>query len=199
MATALGPWVPLAVPDVAALLREVQVPWWIAGGWAIDLFVGRQTRPHGDIDVFVLRPHQLAIQAALAGGDLHAADPPGTLRPWRPGERLDAPIIDIWCRRTPATPWSLQLMLGDTDADRWVFRRDHRVSGPLSQLTCRTPDGVPFLAPEVQLLYKAKAAPLPKDEADFTAAVPLLDEGRRRWLVRALRTYDGRHPWLTRL
>ena len=73
------------------------------------------------------------------------------------------------------------------------------IGGPLAQLTCRTPDGVPFLAPEVQLLYKATDAPRPKDEADLAAVLPRLGAERREWLAAALRQYRPRHPWLARL
>src|SRR5579871_6764013 len=111
MAAVLGPWRPLGVAAVAALFSSFPAPWWFAGGWALDLFLGRQTRDPGDTAVRVLRPDQLPAQAALAGWDLHAADPPGRLRPWRSGEWLNAPIHDIWCRPAADTPWALQLML----------------------------------------------------------------------------------------
>jgi Aminoglycoside-2''-adenylyltransferase len=43
-------------PDKAATcFAALHVPWWIAGGWAIDLFLGRQTREHEDLDVLILR------------------------------------------------------------------------------------------------------------------------------------------------
>lgn len=38
----------------AAILPGMGAPWWVAGGWAIDLFIGAQTRPHGDLDVAML-------------------------------------------------------------------------------------------------------------------------------------------------
>jgi hypothetical protein len=47
------------------------------------------------------RPDQLQVQRALHGWEWQAADPPGTLRPWRPGEYLRAGIHDIWCRPRP--------------------------------------------------------------------------------------------------
>jgi len=97
------------------LFRDLRVPWWIAGGWAIDLFVGRTTRSHADVDVRILRCNQRAVQATLASWDLHTADPPGTLGPWKPGEILPAHVHDIWCRPDPSTPWALQLMLADAD------------------------------------------------------------------------------------
>ena len=46
-----GVWQPWSVHEVALLFSSVTVPWWIAGGWALDLFLGIQTREHEDIDV----------------------------------------------------------------------------------------------------------------------------------------------------
>jgi hypothetical protein len=63
--------------------------------------------------------------------------------------------------------------------DRWVFRRDGRIGGPLAAFGRRDADGVPYVAPEAQLLFKAKNR-LPKDEADFAAALPRMDKAARR-------------------
>jgi hypothetical protein len=194
-----GPWEPLAPSSVGELFGAAGFRWWIAGGWALDLFLGRQSRPHHDTDVLVLRPDQLAVQRTLAGWDLHAADPPGTLRPWAPGEELRVGVHDIWCRAAPSAPWGLQLMLGEVEGDDWVFRRDRRIRGPAAALGCVSPDGLPYLAPEVQLLYKAGVAPRPKDEADFAAVAPHLPTERRRWLRDALATCAPTHPWRARL
>jgi hypothetical protein len=51
----LPTWEPLTPEQVAQLLRGVEIPWWIAGGWALDLFMGRQTRAHNDIEISVFR------------------------------------------------------------------------------------------------------------------------------------------------
>ena len=40
-----------AVSAVCSLLSRLTVPYWIIGGWAIDLAVGRVTRDHADVDV----------------------------------------------------------------------------------------------------------------------------------------------------
>jgi hypothetical protein len=91
--TPWGVWDPAGPAEVAALFRDAGAPWWIAGGYAIELAVGRPVRAHGDIDVLVLRRDQLMVQRALAGWDWQAADPPGTLRPWRPGEQPPDPAL----------------------------------------------------------------------------------------------------------
>ncbi|GHO61437.1 hypothetical protein KSC_003290 [Ktedonobacter sp. SOSP1-52] len=65
-------------------------------------------------------------------------------------------------------------MVVDTSDDQWLFRRDPRIRRPLAIVGHRTNDGIPYLAPEIQLLYKAKAL-RPKDEADFARILPALD------------------------
>ena len=43
-------------PDhVAALLAGVQAPWYVAAGWAIDLFLGEERREHEDLEIAVPR------------------------------------------------------------------------------------------------------------------------------------------------
>ncbi len=195
--------------EVAHLLRRTEVPWWIAGGWAIDLHLGRRTRQHDDIDVLVLRPHLARLREQLAGWDVHAAGPPGTLRPWPVGEELPRGVHDIWCRPTSTADWRLQLMVDDLVDDlvdagaggeqEWVYRRDARVrrawrtlSGPASTAQWAV------LAPEVQLLYKS-AGPRAKDEADFAQVAEALDSSRRIWLIEALQLTDATHPWIEQL
>jgi hypothetical protein len=196
--TPWGAWDPAAPAEVAALFRDGGAPWWIAGGYAIELAVGRPVREHDDIDVLVLRRDQLMVQRALAGWDWQAADPPGTLRPWRPGELLPAGVHDIWCRPGPGRPWRIQVMLDESAGARWVSRRDPRVARPVARVGCLTAAGIPYLAPEIQLFYKAGSA-RPKDEADFRAARPGLTPFRRKWLHDALVLAYGGHPWCARL
>lgn len=192
-------WDPLTIDQVVDLMADLTVPWWIAGGWAIDLFLGRQTRTHEDTDVLIRRADQLVVQRHLADWDLHKTQQPG-LKPWPPGEFLNRPIDDVWCRRTPASPWALQLMLLDTDGGDWVFKRDPSIRGPLDALGRTTPDGVPHMAPEIQLLYKAKAETIAKDQSDFEAAVPHLTPRAQVWLLARLeRRFPDGHNWINSL
>jgi len=42
--------------DVVYLLKKAEnigVEVWITGGWGVDALIGRQTRPHNDIDIFI--------------------------------------------------------------------------------------------------------------------------------------------------
>ncbi|MCX2971691.1 MULTISPECIES: nucleotidyltransferase domain-containing protein [Streptomyces] len=199
-ADVLGRWVPDRPENVAAVFAEADFPWWIAGGYAIELAVGRELRAHGDLDVLVLRRDQVRVRELLVDWDLHVADPPGQgeLRPWRPGEVLQPPLHDIWCRRTPKAPWSVQLMLDEAEGTQWVSRRTPEIRLPIDRLGRTNETGIPYLAPEVQLFYKAKAT-RDKDETDFEAVLPLLDTPARAWLANAIKVIAPGHPWLRRL
>ena len=194
-------WQPLTPAGVARLFAGATFPWWIAGGYAIEVAAGRPLRWHGDIDVLLLRRDHLAARHLLRAWDCWVADPPGTLHPWPPGESLPAIAHDVWCRHHRGAPWRLQLMLDEADGDQRVSRRDPSLSltRSLATLGWRDARGIPYLAPEIQLLYKAKA-PRPRDEQDLAAALPILTPAQRQWLHDAIvRSLGPDHPWLATL
>jgi len=194
-----APWEPIGLSDVASLFQNLAVPWWVAGGWAIDLLVGHQTRSHADMDVLVLRRDQLEVKKHLSEWELYAADPPGSLKLWGDFEELSADVHDIWCRPSPLSPWALQLMLADSSDETWIYRRDPRIQLPLASIGRCSTSGLPYLAPEIQLLFKAKRPMRPQDEADSGHAYPLLDKHSKSWLREALTLTDSHHPWIMQL
>ncbi len=149
------------------------------------------------MDVAVLRRDQEAVRAHFSGWGL-AKVVQGRREPWKTGERLALPIHEIHAHRARGRPADLELLLNETEGDRWIFRRDARVSRPLAKIAMVAPTDIPFFAPEIVLLYKAKAAEA-KDEADFATVVPRLEPEGRGWLRQALETAHPGHPWIRRL
>ncbi len=129
-----GSWKPATPAEVAEIFSGCKALWWIAGGYAIELAAGQPIRGHVDIDVLMLRRDQLAVQQALPGWQWQAADPPGTLRPWQPGEQLAIGVHDIWCRPGPSEPWRIQVMLDESSGNDWVSRRDERIRRPITSI-----------------------------------------------------------------
>ena len=186
----------LAVPrEVRTLLAGFDRPWWVAGGWAIDLFVGRRTRAHKDIEIALFRHDQSAVQKHLAGWSLRKVVD-HRLEPWLPGERLTLPVHEIHGRGPGGQ--ALEILLNEHHRGRWVFRRDPAITWPAKLIGGRSADRVPFLRPEIVLLYKSRDAG-PDDHADFERAVGLLDHESRIWLVGALQRHRPGHPWLYEL
>jgi hypothetical protein len=199
MAETLGAWRALSPADAARLLAGLDAPWWIAGGWAVDLALGRPTRAHADIDIAVARRDQRALAEALADWDIHVAAG-GVLTPWRPGDWLEGGRRhQFWARPEPDADWALEILLEESDGEDWVYRRDGRVRLPFARLGRRAPGGAPYLAPEVVLLFKANQPELPKNAADFETLLPRLDRAARVWLADALQAAHPVCPWLTRL
>ncbi len=187
-------WESLGLDDVVALLDDFPARWWIAGGRALELFVGRPIREHEDIDVLVLRSEQLAVQRHLRGWDLRVAHE-GRLEPWQVGERLELPRHSLWARRDPEASWQIQFLLGEDARGVWRYRRDPSVTLPVAELGLLSLEGVPFVRPELILLFKAKE-PRQRDETDLQAVLPALDAAARSRLRDWL---PSEHPWLRRL
>ena len=191
-------WSPLSVGDVARVFRPIPIPWWIAGGTALDLFLGRTTRPHMDIDVLVLRRDQLLAQQHLSDWQLFrtkAPDPPH-LAPWPQGAFLDPPVNSVWVRCEDDGPWRFEIMFMETEGDEWVYRRLCSIRGLIADLGLKTDDGIPYLRPEVQLLYKSGTG-RQKDSGDLACVLPHLGQQRASWLLQSLQTqYPQGHDWM---
>jgi len=133
--------------------------WWIAGGWAIDLWLGKQTREHVDLDIATLRKNQRIFWRRLEGWDLHLGTAPDVVEPWPTPGAVPTPLHAVWCRRTPTSPRAFEILLNDSNSTDWLFRRDHSVRLPLAQIGRMTSEGIPYLGPEIVLLYKATQGP----------------------------------------
>lgn len=175
-------------------MRGYGRPWWVAGGWAIDLFAGRVSREHHDVEIGVWRGDQVALHDYL-GGYRRRKVLDGQWSEWETGAWVELPTFQL---RVAGPDAEFDVFLNDCDGDRWVFRRNPAITLPVSRLVLRSAEGWPVLAPEVQLLYKAKGH-LPKDEADFDLVVDRLGAEQRRWLRDALAIHHPGDPWAARL
>ena len=172
-------------------MAHVGIPWGFAGGWAIDLFLGKTSRPHDDVDIAVFREDQTVLYDSLHGWDWSVVRN-GRAQGWR-GHWLEAPVHELRARRRDG--FELEFLLNERDGPRWRYRRDPRVTAAIDQVVVRS-GPYPALAPEIVLLFKSKHL-RPKDDADFVAALPLLAAGARLWLRSALALTHPGHPWIS--
>ncbi|WP_207916536.1 hypothetical protein [Micromonospora sp. KC723] len=102
----------------------------------------------------------------------------------------------MWALDRAAGRWRFDVFREPHDGDVWICRRDAQIRRRYADLIRHDAHGLPFLAPEVALLFKAKAS-RDKDRFDFAGTLPLLDADQRRWLVDALALVHPNHPWRT--
>ena len=187
-------WNPLSVTEIDHLFRNAPFKWGLAGGYAVEQFLGTSIRKHSDIDIIVFRNDQYRLYQWLTNWALYAADPPGTLRAWQPTEWLAPSIHDIWAHQVNARAWQFQIMIVDIEGDRWVSRRHPQICGLQTDLIV-TYHQLPCIRIEVQLLYKAKAQ-REKDWHDFQSCLPHLSVTAKVWLKQALElAHPEGHPW----
>jgi hypothetical protein len=198
---AVGSFHPVAA--AARVMRGYRHPWFISGGWAIDLFVGRVTREHEDIEVGAFFPHQEDLRKHLAGWEL-ARIRNDAWQSWADGDPIELPEFQIQARSARRAPRVFDIFLNPLDGSDWVSRRHPDLRRPAAEIAARTaarghaPSNVPYLVPEVQLLYKAKYH-RPKDDADFEAAVGTMTAAQRGWLRETLEAHHPGDPWIRSL
>ncbi|MEV6757192.1 hypothetical protein [Streptomyces sp. NPDC051214] len=186
-------WTP---SEVAQRLSGISTPWYVAAGWALELFRGRQTRAHGDIEIGIPAASFPEIRDRFPG---YVFDAVGSGRIWEnaPPEALAA-IHQTWLRDPATGNYLLDVFREPHDGDTWLYRRDARIRFPYSDIIHRTQDGIPYLAPELVLLFKAKHA-RPKDQTDFEATVPHMTSAQRETLAQLLARVHPGHLWIADL
>lgn len=180
------------------IMADFPGTWGIAGGWAIDLFLKRKTRVHGDVDIVILRHDQHVLFTFLhdiGGWDLHFVKGDRSV-PWH-NEHLEIPIHELHAEALLGHAPGFEILLNDSDPEEttWFYRRDFRVTLPLDRLVVRNKLDIPFIAPEVVLLYQSKYNHHPQC-ADLIFSMVDLGFTRRSWLLNALRKVEPDHPWI---
>jgi hypothetical protein len=217
-----------AIPEEAARIAEVMSTysssWALAGGWAVDAWLGRVTRDHLDTDIAVFVDDHQALLGHFAGWQLIGHDEGmtnqggGELWDGRPlvlpahiharspedsgplPERFD----EVGARVLfPSDGFWLDICLCERVGGEFVLNNEPRLAVPLAEWIRESTWGLPAVAPEVILFLKAtmyvgtKNHLRPHDEADFTALLPLLTAEQRAWLREAVsEVYVGEHPWM---
>lgn len=186
-------WTPT---DIAHHLTGIPTPWYIAAGWALDLFRGKQTREHGDIEIAIPAASFPEVRDRFPGYIFDAVD---IGRLWENATPdVLAATHQTWLRDPVTGNYLLDVFREPHDGDTWICRRDETIRLPYRDIIRHTQDGIPYLAPELVLLFKAKHA-RPKDQADFNETVPHLTAAGRKTLAGLLARIHPEHHWLTAL
>jgi hypothetical protein len=187
-------------------MARLRAPFYFCGGWAIDLHLGRVTREHHDIDVLVMRRDHLALHECLKQFSLKKIIPHpdgmppnlGTIIEWPRDERLELPVHQINAYGRDESEPAFQVHLAESSEGEWIFRRNPEVRMPIARMGFYPLWGLPYLAPEIVLLFKAKHLE-ERDQIDFKSALPALSADARRWLRDALEKTHPGHEWINAL
>lgn len=178
--------------SINSLMTGFDRTWFFVGGWAIDLFVGKETRVHQDLEFAIFRKDQIYLKEYLEGWEFKRVIK-GEFHSWE-NEFLELPIHEIHASKV-LNGDNIEILLNETKENDWTFRRDLRISCPISSVWSITKTGIPYLKPEIVLLYKAKNT-REKDHQDFVTVKDYLEDDQKKWLRDALEIHEPEHIWL---
>lgn len=176
---------------MAERLAGAKAPWCVAAGWALDLFRGTRTRAHADLEIAVPADRFADVASYFYDCGFYVAHDgkvlPASADAMRVGHQT-------WARERTTGKWRFDVFREPHDGDVWICRRDPRIRRSYRSVIRYDPDGIPYLAPEIVLLFKAEGT-RDKDQVDLEGALPLLNVDQRQWLDDALALVHPTHPW----
>jgi hypothetical protein len=197
--------------------------WFLCGGWAVDAWLGRLTRDHGDLDITVFEDAQAALFKHLSGWQIVAHDEglgggsssqewggrPLTLRRpltlpahlhCRPPEKRGH-IPEDGILTTEMGFW-LEIVINAREQGEWVLSDEPRVTVSPERCVAKSSWGLPTALPEVLLFFKGTAYEgtrhylSERDHVDFERLLPTLSSDQRAWLIETISLVKADHPWL---
>ena len=178
-------------------LRCQSSPWYVVGGWALDLWHGYETRDHEDLEFCVLSEDLDLFLGELCDLDFFEVQD-GTFTHLAPEMRSRPETTQLWGADMANLCWRVDMMIEHGTPENWIYKRDPSFRLPRSTAVRKTPTGIPYLAPALVLLFKAKHVRA-KDAEDLHAALPKLDAQENADLRCWLEAMYPAHEWITKL
>jgi len=206
------------------LLRGQGFEYAICGGYAIDLFLGKETRMHGDIDILAywkdrdqiityMWSQGFQVFEMLGGGKAHQiTDLADQQKKKRnifcvyPG----CPLVQL--QKTQETDIYgivfdhvgqehldfIEFLFNDKTETELLYARNPEVKREIDK-SILSAEGIPYLAPEWCLLYKSTDPDRESNQQDYTKAMGKMLSSQKEWLNHALKImYPEGHNWTIR-
>jgi len=163
-------WKAFSLDDLLKLLDGFD-RWFLDGGVALDHFLGRSSRTHGDIDIGVLSRDFEALLVFLIERGLEVYDACHELKQVNlPGSSEKS--YNYWV--ADGKHYKVQVLVYEAEKNLVVFRRNPAMTWPLETFAL-TIKGVRVVNPLVIYAYKVTTrSPEPKDFADVASLLRLV-------------------------
>lgn len=204
------------------LLKDGGFGYAFCGGYAIELFLDKTVRKHGDIDIsafweerdkIILFMQSLGwrVYELCGGGKAHyITNVVNQIKAKRnifcmtndceivslkPTDEPEMFMVDFDPKGQDELTF-IEFLFNNKDNGHFLYARNHNVSLHLSQAIL-TRNGIKYLAPEMVLLYKSTDIEREGYQIDYDLAIQAMSAEQKNWLKNALETMnpDG-HKWL---
>lgn len=194
----------------------------ICGGQAVDLFLGYESRRHADLDVLAywternqviqfMQARGFQVFEMLGDGRAHLISDIAQQRCVK--RNIFCVLDDCELVKTSATEEHgvfridflptgqtklnfVEFIFNDKDGRSFLYARNHDIQRSLDKAILNR-DSIPYLAPELCLLYKSTDTEREGYQHDYDACIAKMDDEQRAWLRRVLELlYPQGHKWL---
>lgn len=206
-------------------LKNINIDYAICGGSAIDLFVGRKTRPHKDLDVAVFGEDRDKIVLYMLEMGWNIYEPCGCEYLHKITDVADQKRIktNIWCVKPSSSHYRftdhghkmyaveqdgmeqenldfIEFLFNKRKDGNFLYSRNNEIHRNMEKAILLSETNIPYLAPEIVLLYKSTALYNPEYKQDFDVALTKLDTNSREWLKNALVCmFPEGHEWFNKI
>lgn len=203
------------------LLSNANIQWAFCGGYALDLFLDREIRKHGDIDICVFEvdrnkipnymlSNEWNVYQFLGGGRVRSlgiddvSDHGRNLMCVKEGCKLvkfyaseedKVSGYDFYHTGIERLDY-LEFLFNHSQGTEFVFSRELNITRDMQKAILYN-NGLPYIAPELALLYKASKADNPAYQCDYAMTITYLNDEQLCWFYKSMeKLYPQGHPWL---
>lgn len=210
------------VHEANELLKNGGFNYAFCGGQALDMFLGYESRVHGDIDICAfwedrdrIIEYMLSkgykVYEMLGGGRAHPIT--GIIGLVRLKKNIfccleDCPLVKTYPIEEDGNCWMeffhvgqtkldyIEFLFNDKSTSHFEYSRNREITLELSQAILFVED-IPYLAPEIILLYKSTDTDREGYQQDFELAYQAMSREQKQWLQSALkREFPDGHKWI---
>lgn len=179
MRTDFNNWQLLSIESLKQIMQDADYDWYLAGGIALDEFLGRKTRDHEDTDILVNFNYLERILDFFKNYKVYTA---------RNGSLSLSALNNIkstdslWIANDENESFIIQILFFEEEAGHWVYKRDNTIRKRIEEIYFVKSD-MKIIQPEIQLLYKMDSSDVrEKDLYDYQNVFPVLEERQKEWL-----------------
>ncbi len=210
------------VLETNELLKHGGFDYAICAGQALDMFLGYENRVHGDIDICAfwedrdkIIEYMLAqgykVFEMLGGGRVYPITSISGLVRLKKNIFCcleGCPLVKTYPIEEDGNCWMeffhvgqtkldyIEFLFNDKSSTAFEYWRNREIRLELGKAILFS-DGIPYLAPEMLLLYKSTDIDREGYQQDFELAYKAMSDSQRSWLQNALkREFPEGHKWL---
>ena len=208
------------IAEAGSFLSDAQIRWAVCGGYALDLFLERTIRKHSDIDICVFENDRDTILKYMLKNSWQVYEfrGQGKVRPLDDTTKSDVgrnlmcikgecELVKFYPGEDPGALYHqffhtgistfnyIEFLFNKSNSNYFVFDEAKKIYRDMSKAVLFN-GSIPYLAPEIALLYKSSQAEREEYNYDFEQTYPHMSSEQKEWFSQKLDIlYPEGHKW----